>query len=137
MINYLFSSLMSIVIFCLRKTYLATDLSVHPSMPYSSLFHLLNRIVHLNNLHRFVRAWTDLSVKIICSPTFKIGVRQKIVILENFFFCLFRKFWPKDNMVQPILSLVKFWPKDNPVQLMLSFSKVLTKRQYGSTHIAF
>ena len=29
MINYLFLSLLSIVVFCLRKTYLATDLSTH------------------------------------------------------------------------------------------------------------
>ena len=34
---------------------------------------------------------------------------------------LFRKLWPKDNMVHPVLS----------------FSRVLTKSQYGSTDIAF
>ena len=36
-------------------------------------------------------------------------------------YCLFRKFWPKDNMVQTILSLLK----------------LLNKRQYGSTHTVF
>ena len=40
MINYLFSSLLSIVVFCLRKVYLATDLSFHPCFAFSS-FHLL------------------------------------------------------------------------------------------------
>ena len=38
--------------------------------------------------------------------------------------CLFRNFrnvWPKDNTVQPILSV----------------KKILVKRQYGSTHIVF
>ena len=85
-----------------------------------------------------------------------------IVFLENYGqktklfnpYCLLRKFSPKDNTVQPILSfeknfdqktirfnpyclLRKFWPKDNTVQPILSFKKIFTKRQYGSIHIVF
>ena len=89
----------------------------------------LNRIVHLNNLNRFVRAWTVLSGKITSYRAVKIGVRQKVILLENFDqktirfipYCLYWKFWPKDNTVQPILS----------------FKKIFTKRQYGLTHIVF
>ena len=62
-------------------------------------------------------------------PTVKTGVRQKVILFENFYqktirftrYCLFTKFWPKDDMVQPIQS----------------FKKILIKRQYGSTYIVF
>ena len=89
----------------------------------------LNRIVHLNNLNRFVHAWTVLSAKVISYPTVKIRVQQKVILLENFdqktirfnSYCPYWKFWAKNNTVQPILS----------------FKKILRKRQYCLIHIAF
>ena len=89
----------------------------------------LNRIVHLNNLNRFVRSWTVLSGKITSYWAVKIGVQQKVILLENFDqktirfipYCLYWKSWPKDNTVQPILS----------------FKKIFTKRQYDLNHIVF
>ena len=89
----------------------------------------LNRIVHLSNLNRFVRAWTVLSAKIISYPTVKIRVQQKVILLENFD--------QKTIRFNPYCPYWKFWAKDNTVQPILSFKKTLTKRQYGSTHIVF
>ena len=89
----------------------------------------LNRIVHLNNLNRFVRAWTVLSGKITSYRADKIGVRQKVILLEHFD--------QKTIRFKPYCSYRKFWPKDNTVQPILSFNKIFTKRQYGSTHIVF
>ena len=106
----------------------------------------LNRIVHFNNLNRFVCAWTVLAGKIISYQAVKIRLRQKVILLENFdqktirfnLYYSYWKFWAKDYMVQPILSFKKSFTKRqygfNPYCLL---RKILIKRQYGSTHIVF
>ena len=74
---------------------------------------------------------------------------RKTIIRLNLF-RLLRNFWPKDNIVQTYslfgifpqkiiwfssYSLFrKLWSNDNTVQPILSLWKILTKRQYGSTH---
>ena len=122
----------------------------------------LNRIVHFNNLNRFVCTWTVLAGKIISYQAVKIRLRQKVILLENFDqktirfnpYCLLRKSPIKNNTVQPILSFEKiftkrqygsthivfwekFWSKGKTVKPILSFKKIFTKRKNGSTHIFF
>ena len=122
----------------------------------------LNRIVHFNNLNRFVCTWTVLAGKIISYQAVKIRLRQKVILLENFDqktirfnpYCLLRKSPIKNNTVQPILSFEKIFTKrqygsthivfwENFHQKKIWFNpycllrKILTKRQYGSTHIVF
>ena len=46
----------------------------------------------------------------------------------------FKNFDQKAILFYPYSLITKFWPKENIVQPILSFSKVLTKRQYCSTH---
>ena len=89
----------------------------------------LNRIVHLNNLNRFVHAWTVLSAKVISYPTVKIRVQQKVILLENFD--------QKTIRFNPYCPYWKFWAKNNTVQPILLFKKILRKRQYCLIHIAF
>ena len=51
--------------------------------------------------------------------------------------CLFKNFSAKYKIVWLHCLFWKFWPKNNILQLILSLSKVLSKRQYGSTHTLF
>ena len=71
------------------------------------------------------------STDIVCLQSFD----QKIIRFNP---CsLLRKFWPKDNTVQPILSFRKFSPKRYMVQPISSFKKILTKREWRSVYIVF
>ena len=70
--------------------------------------------------------WTILSFKEFFKVSLMLSLKksfdQKVVPFNSdCFFRNFRNVWPKDNTVQPILSV----------------KKILVKRQYGSTHIVF
>ena len=52
-------------------------------------------------------------------------------------YSLFGKFDEKTKQFNTCSLYWKFWTKDNTVPPILSFKKIFTKRQYGSTHIAF
>ena len=60
---------------------------------------------------------------------------QKTILFKPY--CLLGNFWPKYNMFEFTLSFLKIWSKDNMVQPILTFPIILTKRDYGSTDVAF
>ena len=85
-----------------------------------------------------ILSFSKVLTKRQCRST-RIALKKRLFKIQycSTHIVFFKSFVQKTKYFFPYCAFWKFWPIDNMVQPILSLKKIFTKRQYGSTHIVF